>query len=129
MRDTDLIVEREGNGIIVGYRASTHASIRRALEDPEVDIEAECDLHGFTAREAEQEVLRFVQGSQRHGRRWVLIIVGKGLHSRDGKPTLRDRVVGALSQRAPARFVVGFHTAPRRLGGTGALVVRLADRL
>lgn len=124
-----LVVERESNGIIHAYRTSTHASIRHALEDPQLEVEAECDLHGFTAREAEREVLRFVQGAQRHGRRWVLIIVGKGLHSPDGKPTLRNRVVGALSERAAARFVEGFHTAPRRLGGTGALVVRLVDRL
>ena len=124
-----LIVERESNGIVSGRRANTHASILDRLEDPHLEVDAECDLHGFTAREADREVLRFVQSSQRTGLRWVRIIVGKGLHSKGGTGTLRDHVVGALSQRSAARYVLAFRTAPQRLGGTGALTVRLVDRL
>jgi DNA-nicking Smr family endonuclease len=124
-----LLVEREGNGIVLGKRRSTHQSILDALEDPKLEVQAECDLHGQTAREAEREVLRFVRDSQREGKRWVLIIVGKGLHSPDGKGTLKTSVVEALSRRSPARFVLGFRTAPRHLGGTGALALRLVDRL
>jgi len=124
-----LRVEREGSGIVLGRRRSTHSSILDALEDPRLEIEAECDLHGRTAREAEREVQRFVRDCQRNGNRWVLIIVGKGLHSPDGKGTLQASIVEALSKRAPARFVLAFRTAPRHLGGTGALVARLVDRL
>jgi DNA-nicking Smr family endonuclease len=127
--DETLIVEREAGGIVCGKRRSTHASILRTLEDPRLEVEAECDLHGLTSSEAEREVLRFVESCQRSGRRWVRVIVGKGLHSPGGKATLKDRVVGALSQRAPARYVLAFRTAPQRLGGTGALTVRLVDRL
>jgi len=123
-----LLVERESNGIITGRRASAHASIVDALEDPRLEVEAELDLHGLTTKEAEREVLRFVQTSQRAGRRWVCIVVGKGLHSPGGKGALKEHVVGALSMRAPARFVVAFRTAPRHLGGMGALVARLVDR-
>ena len=36
-------------------------SILDALEDPTLEVQAECDLHGQTAREAEREVLRFVR--------------------------------------------------------------------
>ncbi|MDH3654785.1 MAG: Smr/MutS family protein [Myxococcales bacterium] len=124
-----LILEREANGIILGKRSSTHPSILDALEDPKLEVQAECDLHGQTAREAERQVLRFVREAQRSGRRWVLIIVGKGLHSPGGKATLKSSVAEALSKRAPARFVLAFRTAPRHLGGTGALVARLVDRL
>ena len=124
-----LLVERESNGIVLGKRRSTHASILDALEDPKLEIQAECDLHGQTAREAEREVLRFVRECQQSGKRWVLIIVGKGLHSADGKATLQGSVANALGKRAPARFVLAFRTAPRHLGGTGALVARLVDRI
>ena len=124
-----LRVEREGNGIVLGTRGSTHSSILDALEDPTLEVEAECDLHGHTVREAEREVHRFVRDCQQQGKRWVLIIVGKGLHSPDGKGTLKASVVEALSKRAPARFVLAFRTAPRHLGGSGALVARLVDRL
>jgi len=124
-----LVLEREANGIVLGKRSSTHASILDALEDPRLEVQAECDLHGQTAREAEREVLRFVRECQRKGKRWVLIIVGKGLHSTGGKATLKTSVADALAKRAPARYVLAFRTAPRHLGGTGALVARLVDRL
>ena len=100
-----------------------------ALEDPRLEVEAECDLHGQTAREAEREAHRFIRECQQSGKRWVLLIVGKGLHSPGGKGTLKATVVDALSKRTPARYVLAFRTAPRHLGGTGALVARLLDRI
>ena len=115
--------------MVLGKRESTHSSILDALEDPRLEVEAECDLHGHTVREAEREVQRFLRDCQQAGKRWVLIIVGKGLHSPDGKGTLKANMVEALSKRAPARFVLAFRTAPRHLGGAGALVARLVDRL
>jgi DNA-nicking Smr family endonuclease len=124
-----LIVERESNGIILGRRRATHSSIVASLEDPNLEVQAECDLHGRTAAEAEREMHRFLRECQQSGKRWVLLIVGKGLHSPDGKGTLKAEMVDALSQRASARLVLAFRTAPRHLGGTGALVARLVDRL
>lgn len=126
--DQPLSVERESNGIVLGKRPGVHPSIVDALEDPKLEVQAQCDLHGHTKSEAEREVHRFLRQSQEAGMRWVLIIVGKGLHSPDGKGTLQSHVIDALSKRAPARFVLAFGTAPRRLGGTGALVVRLQSR-
>jgi DNA-nicking Smr family endonuclease len=124
-----LIVERESNGIILGRRRATHSSIVASLEDPSLEIQAQCDLHGHTAAEAEREMHRFLRECQRSGKRWVLLIVGKGLHSPEGKGTLKAEMVDALSRRASARLVLAFRTAPRHLGGTGALVARLVDRL
>ena len=127
--DKTLHVDCEDNGIVTGSRMSTHPSILESLEDSRLEVDAECDLHGFTAQEAERRVLRFVRESQADGKRWVLIIVGKGLHSPDGKATLRTSIANALGHRAPARYVLAFRTAPRHLGGGGALVARLVDRL
>lgn len=124
-----LVLEREANGLVLGKRRGTHRSILDALEDPALEVQAECDLHGKTAREAERDVLHFVRETQRSGRRWVLIIVGKGLHSAGRKATLKTSVADALAKRAPARFILAFRTAPRHLGGSGALVARLVDRL
>ena len=123
-----LRVDRESNGLVVGRRPSTHGSILDTLEDPELRVQDECDLHGLTKSEAERVVSRFVRRMQREGKRWVLVVVGKGNHSPGGEATLRAHVVEALSERAPSRFILAFRTAPRRLGGTGALVLRLVDR-
>ena len=136
-RDPDLLsgppreplrVHREDHGRVVARRRSTHGSIVDALEDPDLRVQDECDLHGFTVREAEREALRFVRRAQREGKLWVLIIVGKGSHSPEGRATLRAHIIDALSERAPSQFILAFRTAPQRLGGTGALVARLVDR-
>lgn len=124
-----LRVERESDGSVLGRRKKTHPSILDTLADPGLEIEAECDLHGMTSAEADREVLRFVRDQQSRGRRWVLIIVGKGLHSPGGKGMLNEHIVGTLSKRAAARYVLAFGTASRRHGGAGALAVRLVDRL
>lgn len=83
----------------------------------------------MTAAAAEREVSRFIRQAQRAGDRWVLIIVGKGLHSPSGKATLRERMIEALSRGVPSRYVLAFGTATRRHGGSGALAIRLVDRL
>ena len=127
--DVVFSVERESNGIILGRRQAVHRSILDSLEDPKLEVEARVDLHGFKAGEAEREAQRFVRECQQAGKRWVLIIVGKGLHSQGGKAALKGHIVDALSRRGSSRYVLAFRTAPRHLGGTGALVVRLVDRL
>ena len=124
-----LVVERDGDGAVLGRRKKAHPSITDALEDARLEVEAECDLHGMTMAEADREILRFVRDHQQRGDRWVLIIVGKGLHSPGGKGTLKEHVVSTLSKRAAARYILAFRTAPRRHGGAGALAVRLVDRL
>lgn len=124
-----LSVHRDLDDTVVGQRANTHSSVVDTLGGHRLDIEAECDLHGMTTAEADRAVVRFLRQSHESGKRWVLVIVGKGLHSPDGKATLRDHVIQALSRGTPARYVLAFRTAPRRHGGAGALTVRLVDRL
>ncbi|MCK5673758.1 MAG: Smr/MutS family protein [Spirochaetales bacterium] len=46
--------------------------------------EAEIDLHGKTIEESEQLLSGFLKGSSRKGLRKVLIIHGKGKHSKSG---------------------------------------------
>jgi len=127
--DVRLQLARDPDGTVTAQRAGTHPSIVERLEDPYIDIDAECDLHGMTVAEANRAVLAFVKRVQQRGGRWVLIIVGKGLHSPGGRGTLADHVAASLSGGAAARYVLAFRTAPRRLGGAGALTVRLVDRL
>lgn len=128
-RPTRLSVARDIDDTVIAQRPSTHASILDTLESPHVEIQAECDLHGMTTEEADRAVLRFLRQSHEAGKRWLLVIVGKGLHSPGGKSTLRDHVIHTLSHGTAARYVLAFRTAPRRHGGTGALTVRLADRV
>src|SRR5690606_23518529 len=87
--------------------------------------DAEIDLHGLRADEAEAEVVRFVRDRHRRGARIVRIVHGKGLHSDGGLGVLGDRALHALTEGGAAPFVLAFTSAAPEAGGTGALVVRL----
>ena len=70
------------------------------------------------------EVLRHFVSSQRNlGAPEVLVIVGKGRHSPGGEPVLRPQVDAWLRQHPDS--VLAVERAPARLGGEGALLVRL----
>ena len=102
-----------------GYGVS-HETLHK-LARGQIRIEKTCDLHGLAAQVARHTCERFVVESARSGLRAVLIICGRGLHSGDDGPVLRDVVVDVL--RSARQHVLGFTSLPPDRGGTGALAV------
>jgi len=104
----------------------------RKLEGGRLPVEAKLDLHGMRQRDAHAELKRFLKSAQGKGHRHVLVITGKGAAA-DTRGFYAEDVRGVLRQVLPhwlaapdlAHVVVSFSTAPRRLGGDGALYVRL----
>jgi len=87
-----------------------------------VRAEAAVDLHGRNAQRARTSLLQFVDESVATGRRCVLVVHGRGLHSDEG-PVLKEKVIEWLAGGGwPIR---GFCTAKPRDGGAGALYVLL----
>ncbi len=84
--------------------------------------QATLDLHGDTAREAEEEVRRFLSECSANGLRKISIITGKGLHSEDGVGVLRETVLKVLDDSA---LVSERANAPLSAGGSGALWIIL----
>lgn len=119
-------IEREP-GSVRGRRDGAPASTVRLLERGELPPENTVDLHGQTTAEARRTVRNFVRDQHRKGRRTLAIVHGKGLHSATGG-VLRDAVVDALTRDGAAPLVECFCTAPTRLGGEGAMLVRLRSR-
>jgi DNA-nicking Smr family endonuclease len=85
--------------------------------------QAELDLHGLTVGEAKAALQRFLRDSRARGLEKVLIIHGKGNHSR-GQPVLEATVRAWLESSSLAG---AFGRAERRHGGSGAtwVIVRL----
>ena len=104
----------------------------RKLEGGRLPVEAKLDLHGMRQRDAHAELKRFLKSAQGKGYRHVLVITGKGAAA-DARSFYAEDSRGVLRQAAPhwlaapdlAHVVVSFSPAPRRLGGDGALYVRL----
>ncbi|HKQ55234.1 MAG TPA: Smr/MutS family protein [Methyloceanibacter sp.] len=105
----------------------------RALTRGRLAVEARLDLHGMRQREAHAALKRFLKSAQGKGHRHVLVITGRGAEPDarrsfyvDGeRGVLRSSVPHWLEQPDLAPLVVSYAEAPRRLGGEGALYVRL----
>jgi DNA-nicking Smr family endonuclease len=105
----------------------------RQLDKGKLEVEAHLDLHGLRQRDAHAQLRRFLKTAQARGLRHVLVITGKGadqatsrsFYEEDERGVLRNAVPHWLAEPEFAALVVSFSPAPRRLGGEGALYVRL----
>ena len=105
----------------------------RQLDKGKLEVEARLDLHGMRQRDAHAQLRRFLKTAQARGLKHVLVITGKGadqttsrsFYEEDERGVLRNAVPHWLAEPEFAALVVSFSPAPRRLGGEGALYVRL----
>jgi DNA-nicking Smr family endonuclease len=85
-------------------------------------LDADIDLHGLTSREAQRQLLNFLHHCVEDGCRCVQVVHGKGYHSPDNRPVLKNDINLWLRQH---QDVLAFCSSPPRAGGTGALYVLL----
>jgi DNA-nicking Smr family endonuclease len=109
----------------------------KKLKRGKIEIEARIDLHGMRQAEAHEALIRFIHGSSAMGRRWVLVITGKGLPSRsrddDHERPFGELPRGVLKRNVPMwlaepevrGLIVSFTEAAVEHGGSGALYVHL----
>lgn len=111
----------------------------RKLSSGRIEIDGRIDLHGMRQGEAHDALRRFLKRSYAEGKRWVLVITGKGAPARTAQDerleregiergVLRRNVPRWLAEPEVAGIVIGFTTAAIRHGGEGALYVHLRKR-
>lgn len=105
----------------------------RKLDKGHLAVEARLDLHGMRQRDAHVALRKFLKWARSKDYRHVLVITGKGtpravpssFYAEEARGVLRQAVPHWLAHGDLARLIVSFSEAPRRLGGEGALYVRL----
>jgi DNA-nicking Smr family endonuclease len=117
LADSDEFIE----GSVHGF----DANVLRKLRAGEFSTQAHVDLHGLTRDEAKGALERFVQKARVAGHRCVLVVTGRGLHSKDQVPVLKAGVQQWLSRGRLAKHVLAFCSARPRDGGAGAVYVLL----
>jgi DNA-nicking Smr family endonuclease len=82
--------------------------------------ERELDLHGYTTIEADSMLREFLEDALESRCTVVRIITGKGRHSHDGVPVIKNFVINFLTHN-------GYHFRYAKLqhGGDGAIDVLL----
>jgi DNA-nicking Smr family endonuclease len=107
-----------------GYRRDLSADMRRRLHGTPT---ATLDLHRLDTETARHRVGSFLARERANGHEVVLVVVGRGRHSPGGQGVLRTEIGDWLSTHPIASSVLAFRTAPRNLGGSGGVVVLLAQ--
>jgi DNA-nicking Smr family endonuclease len=115
--DSDEFIE----GRVTGLDPGIVAKLRRG----EFAVQGHLDLHGMTREEAKAEVDEFLRRSRQGGKRCVLLVHGRGMHSRDQLPVLKDALRAWLATNRFGRHVLAFATARPVDGGAGAVYVLL----
>lgn len=114
--------EPVGTDTILSYSQSSIPRQRLTqLRRGDIRPEARLDLHGFRPDEARDAMCDFLEQQQQMHHRCVLIIHGKG--SRGGEDPILKNLVHHWLPQLP--FVIAYHSAIPRDGGTGALYVLL----
>lgn len=111
---------------IEGYNVKDYdPNVLKKLKKGEIAYQDYIDLHGKTKDEAKNLVKNFIEQSRKFGMRCVLIIHGKGIHSKDYMPVLKESLKSWLSGKSTGKHILAFCSAIPRDGGTGAIYVLL----
>jgi DNA-nicking Smr family endonuclease len=115
--DTDEFIEGHARGL--------DPRVVRKLRRGEFSIQGHVDLHGMLKDEAKTELESFLSKSRLQGKRCVLVVHGRGLHSKDQVPVLKEALKRWMHTARFARHVLAFSSSRLHDGGTGAIYVLL----
>jgi DNA-nicking Smr family endonuclease len=115
----------DSDEFIEGCVSGLDHHVVRKLRRGEFSVQGHLDLHGLSRGEAKAAVDRFLGDARRKGKRCVLLVHGRGLHSKDQVPVLKEALRSWLATARFGRHVLAFATARPQDGGGGAVYVLL----
>jgi DNA-nicking Smr family endonuclease len=115
----------DSDEFVEGHSRGLDPRVIRKLRRGEFAVQAHVDLHGLLKDEAKAALEAFLARSRQDGRRCVLVVHGRGLHSKDQVPVLKEALKRWMHTARFARHVLGFSSARPHDGGTGAMYVLL----
>jgi DNA-nicking Smr family endonuclease len=115
----------DSDEFIEGHSRGLDPRVVRKLRKGEFAVQAHVDLHGLLKDEAKAALEAFLARSRQDGKRCVLVVHGRGLHSKDQVPVLKEALKRWMHTARFARHVLGFSSARPHDGGTGAMYLLL----
>ena len=115
----------DGDEFIEGAAHGLDPRVTKRLRKGEYAVQGHLDLHGMTREEAKAALENWLPRARAAGKRCVLLIHGRGLHSKDQVPVLKAAVQRWLGTARFAQAVLAFATARPQDGGAGAVYLLL----
>ena len=94
------------------------------------------DLHGYTLDGANRKVREIILSCKENNYKEILLITGKGLHSKNDKDIYVSKNLGTLRYSVPefiksdkelSNFIISINEAKIKDGGAGALLIKLKN--
>ena len=94
------------------------------------------DLHGFSLDEANTKVKEIIHYCVKNKFKELLLITGKGIHSKSDGDTYISKELGKLKYSVPEyiktnlelnKFIISIKDAERKDGGEGAIIIKLKN--
>ena len=94
------------------------------------------DLHGYTLDGANRKVREIILSCKENNYKEILLITGKGLHSKNEKDIYVSKNLGTLRYSVPefiksdkelSNFIISINEAKMKDGGAGALLIKLKN--
>ena len=115
----------DGDGFIEGSAHGLDSRILKRLRKGEYAVQGQLDLHGMNREQARAALEHWLPVARAGGKRCVLVIHGRGLHSQDQVPVLKGALRRWLGTARFAQAVLAFATARPQDGGAGAVYLLL----
>jgi len=96
-----------------------------SLRNGHFAVQAHLDLHGLGILDARDEFEQFIRNCMWQAYGCVRIVHGRGQHSTDDHPRLKEHLQKWLCSRRMSRHILAYTSARLRDGGGGALYVLL----
>lgn len=122
-RNTEKFIhKKELSECLSGSQPSISLDIIKSLKKGLIPLEGKLDLHGFKEEQAWQGMNNFLQNCYHQHKRCILLVHGKGKGYGEEKDMgIIKSSISSWLESSP--FVLAYHTALRKHGGSGAVYV------
>ena len=88
-------------------------------------IDAIKDFHGYNLNIAKDVLINFILNSYNSELKNILVITGKG---KNNSGVLKKEIPRWLYDREIKKYIISHYTAPKNLGGEGAILIRIKTK-
>ena len=99
-------------------------SFSKLIKKGLLKVDSVIDLHGYRLNDAKTAIKKFIVMAYNRKHKNILVITGKG---KDNTGVLKTELPNWLCEKEISKYVVSHISAPKKLGGEGAVLIRLKN--